>query len=279
MRETLDAWLRDGGTIRVVPAGAFVVAVLLGVIPMWLEFGTFPRWAPREQVGAPLLAGWIVIFLAAEGARRYLAKRATRRWEDQWRTAELERAGDLAGVIDRLCAPLVPGADGAVAPDRIYAALLQGIVDAARTFAGVDPGVRLHACLLLPVLRRQGRRQVSCLQIVGSNRLTEGRGWAAFRVDAKGPAQDSYRDGRARAVSDTGAPSVRSIFRSGSYRSIVTVPVALRCSGGKRLAIVSVDADLAGVFTDELLRRGLEQAIGPYIKLIAFSLTLADLTD
>jgi hypothetical protein len=264
VREKLDAWLRDGGTIRVVPISAFVVAVLLGIIPMWLEFG------------APLLFGWIVIFLAAEVARRYLAKRATRRWEAQWRTAELERADDLAGVIDRLCAPLLPEADGAVTPDRIHAALLQGIVDVARTFTGVGAEVRLHAFLLLPVLRREGRRQVPHLQIVGSNRLVEGRGWAAFRVDAEGPAQNTYKDGRARAVADTGAESVRNIFRSGSYRSIVTVPVALRCRRGKRLAIVSVDASVAGVFTDELLRKGLEQAIGPYVKLIALSLTLAD---
>lgn len=276
MREKLDAWLRDGGTIRVVPVSAFVVAVLLGIIPMWLEFGTFPRWAPRDRVGPPLLVGWIAIFLGAEGARRYLAKRATRRWENQWRTAELERADDLAGVIDRLCAPLVPDGDGAVTADRIHAALLQGVVDVARTFAGVGADVRLHACLLLPVLRREGRRQVPCLQIIGSNRLMEGRGWAAFRLDAKGPAQDTYKDGRARAVADTRAEAVRNIFRSGSYRSIVTVPVALRCSGGKRLAIVSVDAAVAGVFTDEQLRKGLEQALSPYTKLIALSLTLAE---
>jgi hypothetical protein len=274
VREKLDAWLRNGGTIRIVPISAFVVAVLLGIIPMWLEFGTFPRWAPRDKVGAPLLVAWIVIFLGAESARRYLAKRATRRWEDQWRTAELERADDLAGVIDRLCAPLLEDADGAVTPDRIHAALLQGIVDAARTFAGVDAAIRLHAFLLLPVLRREGRRQVPYLQIIGSNRLVEGRGWAAFRVDAKGPAQDTYKDGRARAVPDTDAESVRNIFSGRSYRSIVTVPVALRCSKGKRLAVVSVDASVTGVFTDALLKKGLEQAIGPYIKLIALSLTL-----
>ena len=276
VREKLDAWLRNGGTIRIVPISAFVVAVLLGIIPMWLEFGTFPRWAPRDRVGAPLLVAWIVIFLAAESARRYLAKRATRRWEDQWRTAELERADDLAGVINRLCAPLLEGADGAVTPDRIHAALLQGIVDVARTFAGVDADVRLHAFLLLPVFRREGRRHVPYLQIIGSNRLVEGRGWAAFRVDAKGPAQDTYKDGRARAVPDTAAESVRSIFQGGTYRSIVTVPVALRCGRGKRLAIVSVDASVTGVFTDELLKKGLEKAIGPYNKLIALSLTLYD---
>lgn len=275
MREKLDAWLRNGGTIRIVPISAFVVAVLLGIIPMWLEFGTFPRWAPRETVGAPLLVAWIVIFLAAEGARRYLAKRATRRWEDQWRTAELERADDLAGVIDRMCAPLVPQADGAVTLDRIHAALLQGIVDVIRAFAALDGEVRLHAFLLVPVTRREGRRQVPYLQIVGSNRLVEGRGWAAFRVDGKGPAQDTYKDGRPRAVPDTDAESVRNLFSGRSYRSIVTVPVALRCGKGKRLAIVSLDASVAGVFTDQLLRKGLEQAISPYIKLIALSLTLS----
>lgn len=78
VREKLDAWLRDGGTIRVVPISAFVVAVLPGIIPLWLELGTFPRRAPRDRVGPPLLVGWIAVFLGAEGARRYLAKRATR---------------------------------------------------------------------------------------------------------------------------------------------------------------------------------------------------------
>lgn len=276
MREKLDAWLRDGGTIRIVPFSAFAVAVLLGVIPMWLEFGAFPRWAPREKVGTPLLVGWIAVFLAAEGVRRFLARRATRQWEHQWRAAELQQAEDLAGVIDRLCAPLVPHANGTVTPDRIHAALLQGIVDATRAFTGVNADVRLHACLLLPVFRREGRRQVGYLQIVGSNRLVEGRGWATFRVDGRGPAQDTYKDGRARAVPDTAADSVRGIFTSGAYRSIVTVPVALRCRQGKRLAIVSVDAPVAGLFTDALVREGLEQVISPYVKLIALSLVLGD---
>jgi hypothetical protein len=273
VREKLDAWLRDGGTILIVPISAFAVAALLGIIPMWLEFGAFPRWAPRDRVGAPLLVAWVVIFLASESARRYLAKRATRRWEKQWRAAELERADDIAGVIDRLCAGLLPQARGAVTPDRIHAALLQGIVDVARVFAAVGADVRLHASLLIPVTRREGRRQVPYLQIIGSNRLLEGRGWAAFKVDAKGPAQDTFRDGRVRTVPDTAVESVRNLFSSGSYRSIVTLPVTLRCMQGKRLAVVSIDASLPGVFTDELARSGLEQAVSPYIKLIALSLT------
>ncbi len=274
MREKLDAWLRDGGIIRIVPVSAFLVAVLLGIIPMWLEFGTFPQWAPRDRVGAPLLVAWIAIFLAAEVVRRFLAQRATRRWADQWRAAELQQADDLAGVIDRLCAPLLPQADGAVTPDRIHAALLQGIVDVTRAFLGVEADVRLHASLLVPVFLREGRRQVPYLRIVACNRLVEGRGWASFKVDGRGPAQDTYRDGRARAVPDTAHESVRGIFTSGAYRSILTVPVALRCRQGKRLAIVSIDAPIPGLFTDAHLREGLEQVISPYVKLIALSLIL-----
>jgi hypothetical protein len=78
-----------------------------------------------------------------------------------------------------------------------------------------------------------------------------------------------------RAVPDTSAESVRCMFTTGSYRSIVTVPVALRCMQGRRVAVVSVDASVPGVFTDDVAR-GLEQAIGPYIKLIAPSLAIAD---
>lgn len=274
MRQKLDAWLSDGGTIRIVPVGAFGVAALLGVIPMWLEFGTFPRWAPRDRVGGPLLVAWIAIFLAAEAARRYLARRGARRWQAQWRLAELERADDLAGVIDRLCAGLVDDGEGVVTPDRIHAALLQGIVDVVRVLAGVDSSVRLHASLMVPTLRREGRRQARWLRIASTNRLVEGRGWAAFRVDAKGPAQDTFRDGRARAIPDTADESVRTIFGSGAYRSIVTLPVTLRCMRGKRIAVVSVDASVPGVFTDALVHEGLEQAVGPYVKLIALSLTL-----
>lgn len=216
------------------------------------------------------------IFLATEAARRYLARRGAKRWQAQGRLAELERADDLAGVIDRLCAGLVADGQGAVTPDRIHAALLQGIVDVVRALSGTDAEVRLHASLMVPTLRREGRRQVRCLQITGTNRLVEGRGWAAFRVDAKGPAQDTFKDGRARTVPDTAAESVRNLFGSGAYRSIVTLPVTLRCTRGKRLAVVSVDASIPGVFTDELVRRGLEQAVGPYVKLIALSLTLAE---
>jgi hypothetical protein len=274
VREKLDAWLRDGGTIRIVPFSAFLVAVLLGIIPMWLEFGAFPAWAPRERVGAPLLVGWIAVFLAAEVVRRFLVNRGARRWEDQLRRSELERADQLAGAIDRICASLVPDADGRLAPDHIQASLLQGMADAARVAANLDPAVRLHASLMIPVLRREGRRQRRYLQIASTSRLVEGRGWAAFRVDAKGPAQDTYTDGRPRAVPDTAAESVRGLFRGGSYRSIVTLPVTLRCMRGKRLAVVSVDASEPGVFTDELVHLGLEQAVAPYIKLIALTLAL-----
>lgn len=276
MRQKLDAWLSDGGTIRIVPVGAFGVAALLGVIPMWLEFGTFPRWAPRDRVGGPLLVAWIAIFLATEAARRYLARRGARRSEAQWRLAELERADDLAGVIDRLCAGLVADAQGAVTPDRIHAALLQAMVDVVRVLSGCGADVRLHASLMVPTLRREGRRQVRWLQITSTNRLVEGRGWAAFRVDAKGPAQDTFGDGRVRAIPDTAAEGVRALFGSGAYRSIVTLPVTLRCMQSKRLAVVSVDASVPGLFTDELVRTGLEQAVGPYVKLIALSLTLEE---
>lgn len=274
MREKLDAWLRDGGTIRVVPISAFAVAVLLGVVPMWLEFGPFPRWAPREKVGTPLLAGWIAVFLAAEVVRRFLGSRGARRWEEQLRRSELERADQLAGAIDRICASLVPDGEGRLAPDHIQASLLQGIVEAVRVLADIDAHVRLHAALMIPVLRRDGRRQGRYLQITSTSRLAEGRGWGAFKVDATGPAQDTYRDGRTRAVPDTGAESVRTLFPGEAYASIVTLPVTLRCMQGRPLAVVSVDASAPGVFTDTLLRQGLEQAVAPYVKLIALSLTL-----
>jgi len=233
VRQKLDAWLSDGGTIRIVPLGAFGVAALLGVIPMWLEFGTFPGWAPREKVGGPLLVAWIAIFLAAEVTRRYLANRAMRQWEHQLRDIELERADQLAGVIDRLCAAVLPTASGRLAPEHLPAVLLQGIVDAVRATAGIGQGVHLHASLLVPESRRERRRQVPYLRIISMNRLAERRGWASFKVDARGPAQDTYRDGRVRVVDDTAAGSVRSVFKGGSFRSIITLPVTLRCLGAR----------------------------------------------
>jgi hypothetical protein len=194
VRDKLDAWLRDGGTIRIVPVGAFGVAVLLGIIPMWLEFGTFPTWAPRQNVGTPLLIGWIVMFLSAEVVRRSLARGATRRWEKQWMVHERARADALAGMIDRLCAALLPQASGRLAPEHIQSALLQRIADVTRILTGLGDEARLHVALLVPVMRREGRRQVGYLQIVSTNRLVEGRGWAAFRTDAHGPAQEAYRN-------------------------------------------------------------------------------------
>jgi hypothetical protein len=274
VRDRLEAWLGGGGIIRIVPVGSFLVAVLLGVIPMWLEFGTFPGWAPRQRVAAPLLAAWIVIFLASESAHRYLARRATRRWEDQWKGFELERADRLAGAIDRLCASLVPEGEGRLAPDHIQASVLEGIVDATRAMLNLDAGIKLHAALLTPELRREGRRQVRYLKIISMNRLAERRGWASFKVDAEGPAQDTYRDGRIRAVPDTAVEGVCNIFTGNSYRSIVTLPVALRSMRGKRLAVVSVDASEAGIFTEQAVRERLETAVSPHLKLIALSLII-----
>lgn len=275
MREKLDAWLRDGGTIRIVPVGAFGVAVLLGIIPMWLEFGTFPIWAPREKIGTPLLVGWIVIFLMTEVARRSLARRGTMRSDAQFKLFELERADQLAGAIDRLCALLVPHGNGRLAIDHIQASLLQGIVDTLRMAANLDTAIKLNAVLLVPQTRREGRRQVQYLAIMSMNRLAERRGWAAFRADAQGPAQATLRDGRSRVVADTAAEDVRAIFRGGTYRSILTLPVMLRCAGGRRLAVVSVDASEPGVFTEHLVEELLEQLAGPHLKLIALSLVLA----
>lgn len=271
MRQKLDAWLSEGGTIRIVPVGAFGVAALLGVIPMWLEFGTFPRWAPREQVGGPLLVAWITIFLAAEVTRRHLAKRSARKWATQMRDIEMERADDLAGAIDRLCATLIPDASGGLAPDHIQAMLLQEILQISRDVMSEGRGAKLHASLLTPEIRCEGKRQVRYLRTTCMDRLAERRGWASFKVDAKGPAQDAYKDGRSRAVADTAAEGVQDLFRGRSFRSIATLPVALRCLGGKRFAIVSVDASEPGIFTDVVVRR-LEQAAGPHLKLIALSL-------
>jgi hypothetical protein len=278
VRQKLDAWLSDGGTVRIVPLGAFGVAALLGVIPMWLEFGTFPGWAPREKVGGPLLVAWIVIFLAAEVTRRYLGKRSASQWERQLRDNELDRADQLAGVIDRLCAAVIPRASGGLAPDHIQAMLLQGIIQIACEVVGADAALKLHASLLVPETRREGKRQVRYLKTTCMNRLAQRRGWASFKVDAKGPAQDTYRDGRSRVVPDTAAEGVRDIFTGRSFRSIVTLPVALQCVEGKRLAIVSVDASEPGIFTDAFVRERLEQAAGPYLKLIALSLTVAGRT-
>lgn len=83
-------------------------------------------------------------------------------------------------------------------------------------------------------------------------------------------------DGRCRAVPDTAAAGVREIFLGRSYRSIATLPVALRCMEGRRLAVVSIDAAVPGIFTDELVRGRLEQAVSPYLKLIALSLLMAE---
>ncbi|HLM67419.1 MAG TPA: hypothetical protein VK358_07830, partial [Longimicrobium sp.] len=215
------------------------------------------------------------IFLAAEVTRRYLANRAMRQWEHQLRDIELERADQLAGVIDRLCAAVLPTASGRLAPEHLPAVLLQGIVDAVRATAGIGQGVHLHASLLVPESRRERRRQVPYLRIISMNRLAERRGWASFKVDARGPAQDTYRDGRVRVVDDTAAGSVRSVFKGGSFRSIITLPVTLRCLGGQRIAIVSIDASEPGVFPEALVRARLEQATGPHLKLIALSLVLA----
>lgn len=211
-------------------------------------------------------------------ARRNLGKRGARRWQEQWQLAELERADDLAGVIDHLCAGFVPAGDGAATADRIHAALLQGIVDVARVRSGVDPDVRLHASLLVPVVRRVGRRHVPHLQVIATSRLVEGRGWTSYRLDAKGPVQDTYRDGGVRVTADTAPGTDGALLAGQSYRSVLTLPVALKCMEGRRIAVVSVDASVPGMFTDALLQRGFEQAVSPYIKLIALSLTLPEWT-
>jgi hypothetical protein len=196
MRDRLEAWLSAGGTIRIVPAGAFAVAVLLGIIPMWLECGAFPDWAPRERIGTPLLLAWIAIFLLTEVGRRSYGERGSRRWAAQYRDAELERADQLAGAADRLCALLTPQGKRRVAVDHVRASLLQGIADTVRVMANLDPTVKLNASLLVLEARREGRRTVEHLTVICTNRIGERGGWESFRVDGHGPVQETYRDGR-----------------------------------------------------------------------------------
>jgi hypothetical protein len=160
---------------------------------------------------------------------------------------------------------------------EVRASLLQGIVDTLRVIADLDPAVKLNASLFVPEMRRRGRRNVEHLTMVCANRVGEHSGWESFRVDDPGPLQDAYREGRCRLVPDTWAEGVRSASPSGWYRTLLVLPVVLRGPGGKRLAVVSIDASEPGVFTDALARSLLEPMVRPHLKLIALSLILETL--
>jgi hypothetical protein len=60
---------------------------------------------------------------------------------------------------------------------------------------------------------------------------------------------------------------------------MITLPVVLRGLGGRRVAIVSIDASEPDVFTDALARSLLVPMVGPHLKLIALSLIVEQETS
>jgi hypothetical protein len=165
------------------------------------------------------------------------------------------------------------GTADALTVDRIEAALLQGVVDIARSLTGAGQDVTIQGALLVKYVAREGKggKQVPYLRVSNRNRLAGQRGWSKFRLDSPGPAQEAYRDGHAVAVPDTQAPQYAGVFRGKMYRSVLALPVRLECSDGRRLAVVSLDADAAGVFSEKVIEKGIELAVGPYLKLLGLA--------
>lgn len=277
MLQRLQKWLTAGGTVRLVPVAAFLGPLLLGALPMYMEFGSFPSWAPEKPWRGRLLVVWFFLFLASELARRFLARRAVQEWRRTWEENDVQRADNLAGTIDQLCAPLLAAAlgmpvDRQLAPDRIQAALLQGIVDIARVLTGCGEQTSIQAALLAHERRAEGPagKPVDFLRVANYSRLAGRRDWSRFRVRTPGPAQDAFQKRRPEWVPDTEQGRNDAIKRK-PYRSVVALPVSLSCGGGQPLAVVTLDASAPNVFAEAVRNRGFEEAVSPYLKLIALS--------
>lgn len=263
----LWGWIRGGGKfqvrIRIFRALNAVFAFGFASIPALEQFGKIGKHFPifGEQIN------WLWIYapgLLIVAVVNHLTSGAGVR---EWERYHIERSGALAGDIREL----IKHVGGA--PDTemgvVLGGLLQGMVDTVRTLTASPDDVKFTTALLR--VRGRGRGSKKLLCVCARNRLHSSRPPSEIALSDLGPAATAFRDRCRVVVPDTAQSPAAKAFEGKPYKSVVAFPI-LAAGVGPECAVVTIDANRANTFTDELLSGGLEEAISPYLNLLALSL-------
>jgi hypothetical protein len=136
-----------------------------------------------------------------------------------------------------------------------------------------DENVTVMACVLLPTPANPAETWSLNASIYNE---AAGRHKSEIPKETPSPAWDAFESGKMSVVPDTGVEPYAAQFSNRDYKSVVAFSVNIGQRRGRRLAVVTVDANDPNFFTEQRLReKGIEAAIFPYLKLIGLAL-LAD---
>lgn len=242
------------------------------IVPTMIELGGWSAWPtiPGTTRTFPLLYTWAGIVSVSIMYQLYARTQRTVQWQAYW----TERARTLGGNMEQAgkLFLLPKGDDRRPSSEQVTADLLRQIVDVVRSLTDPPPGVHIMSCMLVPVCDETGPgARPDALQATTYNE-NAGRNHSRIPLSAPGPACEAYHKSRTSVVADTTKDPYREQFKGRPYKSVVAFPVNIGHGDGRRLAVVTIDATEAGIFTDEIVeKKGIEAAIFPYLKLIGLT--------
>lgn len=260
------ALLAGAGQIRVATLIRWVALAAIPIVPTMVELADWPRWVDPPLVPSFHVIYWWALLVLVVGVWELRAKvRGKLAWQVYWH----ERARVLAGNIEEIGEYLLGGRMGGGKPasaDRIAAGILQQIVDVVEDLT--QPGEEIHitGCLLVPIFdgRGAGAPFLGLQALTYNKNLSRNKSF--IEAGTPSPALRAYESSAARVLADTSEQEYRQAFLGRPYRSVMAFPVNI---GGRVLAVVTVDATIAGHFTDDVrVQKGIDAAIFPFLKLI-----------
>lgn len=243
--------------------------VAIPVIPTMVELVGWPRWVdPPFWPSFHIIYWWALLVLAVMGWETYERGQKAVQWLAYW----TDRGRLVGGNIEEIGEFMLsrPG-DGGPTPSvqQIGAEILGQIVTVVSDLTHPPAGVHIMACMLVPVVEKTGEREhVTALQASIYNQ-NAGRNRSRIPINVPGPACEAYHYGRPAVIPDTSQEPYTKQFEGKPYRSVMGFPVNIGSRGGRKIAVVTVDATAPNTFTEEILReKGIEAAIFPYLKMI-----------
>lgn len=255
--------------VRLRTAGRWLSLAAIPIIPTLVELGGLPKWIdPPYWPSFNVIYWWVVLVLVVGGYETYRKGERRGAWAEYWQARGRTLGGNMEQVGELFLG--ARGGGGRVpSAERIAAGILQQIVDIMADLTQPSDGTHIMACLLIPVYEgSRGSQTVTALQATVYNE-NAGRHFSRIPIDAPGPATEAFRSGFATVVSDTSQEPYRAQFVNRPYKSVMAFPVNIGHGVGNRLAVVTIDATLAGYFTEvDKDAKGVDAALFPLLKLI-----------
>jgi hypothetical protein len=247
----------------------WLLLAAIPIIPAMVELAGWPTWV--DPPGLPsfhIIYWWSVLVLAFGAYEAYSNGRRRENWQSYWQ----DRGRILGGNMDEIGLAIIGARSGGgkpSSPDRIAAGILQQIADVATDLTRPEKGAHIMACMLVPVYEGTGAAKKLVALHATTYNQNAGRNKSRISVNDPSPACQAFITGHPQVVADTSAAPFGEHFKGRPYRSVMAYPVQIGGTAGHKLAVVTIDATVAGHFTEEgRIRDGIDAAIFPYLKLI-----------